>query len=276
MNSFFPPSLLFNAFIAPHCNRLSFIEAWLKAAGIPSRKITLAGKTHLIIKFNSSFYDPRFRAKTLIAHYDRVPQSPGANDNSAACFLLMDLAYKLQSRELHAPIHNCTIIFTDGEEAAGTNGVKAQGAYALGEGFRRLGIRDSDIYVFDACGRGDILIISTSGMYQKTKKKLQDSLERLHDRTAILAAKTSPESWARLLTPFSDNAGLLASGIASQVITVLPQIEASLLIKDADHKPETWKIMHTEKDTVESLTPEAFKLVSRFLEQLALLKTPLF
>jgi hypothetical protein len=124
--------------------------------------------------------------------------------------------------------HNIRIFFTDGEEAAGTQGIAGQGSFALGEGLRKLKITDDDVFVFDACGRGDTLVVSTAGIERSGAfgRRLAD----LNERTVSLARAVAPESWLRLPTPYSDNAGFLASGIASQVITVLPRGEAIALL----------------------------------------------
>jgi len=295
MNSPFFQDDWFYSFIAPGADRRALIEERLRGAGVPARKVLLAGHEHIVVKYASDAYDPCFRMKTLIAHYDRADGSPGANDNSAACRILAEFAVRLAQTKNAMGTHNCMIIFTDGEEAAGESGIAAQGSFALGEGFRKLGITDDDIYVFDACGRGDTLIVSTSGIDRAPKGALADKLADLHARTAHLAAEASPGSWIRIPTPFSDNAGLLASGIASQVVSVLPREEATLVLAApgagkegedyrsalergprsteaepwADRIPDTWKRMHTERDIVETLAGEAFALTSRFLECLA-------
>jgi len=80
-----PASSTFRAFLEPSINRCAFIEAWLRARDIPHTAVDLAGKRHIVVRFDPASYDPRFRMKTLVAHYDRMPGSPGANDNSAAC-----------------------------------------------------------------------------------------------------------------------------------------------------------------------------------------------
>jgi hypothetical protein len=287
-------SALFRSFLAPGVDRLEFILAWLRSNSVPAQTVELAKRRHIVVRFEALSYDPRFRMKTLIAHYDRADNTPGANDNSAACFMLMHFSRLLASGEFGRRLHNIRIIFTDGEEAAVSGGIAAQGAYALGEGLRKLNMRDDDIYVFDACGRGDTLIVSTSGMEYDADTKLGKKLAALHKRASVIAAEASPHSWIRIPTPFSDNAGLLAAGIASQVITVLPHEEASMVLgasladvsgknfrsalelgrrseqaeKWTDSIPHTWKLMHTIDDNAESLTAEAEPLIWRFLSRL--------
>ena len=157
-----PASSTLEDFLAPGIDRGAFIGGWLSERDIAHSVIELAGKRHIIVNFPTGSNDPERRMKTLVAHYDRAERTPGANDNSAACFQLMLLAERLRNgrtlTERRSPIaHNVRIFFTDGEEAAGTCGITGQGSFALGEGLRKLGISD-DVYVFDACGRGDTIV----------------------------------------------------------------------------------------------------------------------
>ena len=281
------------------------MERLLKAGGIPCSIVNLKGRSHIIVRFSGSAYNPFFKMKTLIAHYDRhggaTGYTPGANDNSAACFMLVNLAAKL----LNMKNHNVRIIFSGAEEA-GNRGVKAQGAFTLGLGLRKLKLTDSDVFVFDACGCGDTLIVSTTDLYTSGKKRPESftkTREELFRKAAALAGETG--GWLSLPTPYSDNAGLTAAGIPSQLITVLPHLEAEKLLAalhlhgDAggnlsaiekriyafnsgeepgqtgeDFIPRTWKNMHSGNDTTGNLSPAAFTLMETFLDKLAELKTP--
>jgi hypothetical protein len=296
-----PYMSVFSAFLAPNLDRCAFIDLWLRAREIPHTIVELAGKRHIVVRFATSSYDPRFRMKTLVAHYDRAAGSPGANDNSAACFQLMLFAERLMSAKYGC--HNIRIFFTDGEEAAGTKGIAGQGAFALGSGFRKLKMTEDDVYVFDVCGRGDTLILSTAGM--ECKGAVGKSLTAIHEKATRLAQVTANERWMRLFTPYSDNAGFLAAGIASQIITVLPHQEAETLERafisesadqpkkskkkhsvleacivknryDSENTqgfssiiPKTWQLMHTKDDSENTLNIEAFGLIAHFLDTLA-------
>ncbi len=297
-SSTLPASSTLEAFLSQGIDRALFISAWLRARDIPHSVVPLAGRKHVVIRFEQGAYNPLFRMKTLVAHYDRAEGTPGANDNSAACFQLMLLAERLARGEgvsAHGGTHNVRIIFTDGEEAAGTKGVAGQGAYALGSGFRKLKMTDDDVYVLDATGRGDVLVLSTACVSKKKPGVLDARLAALHESAAKVAQAASPSSWMTLHTPYSDDAGFLAAGIAAQVVTVLPRAEAETLTRAiADAKPageiekmislnrripagsplervipETWRLMHTEGDSAPTLTSDAFVLMARFLDALA-------
>ena len=127
--SFLPAQ--FNDFLSLKENRSDFIMKYLSDRGLKSSKIVIDGKSHVLVQYDSSFYNSSFRIKTVVAHHDRVENTPGANDNSAACWLLMNWACYLAK---YPSFHNVRIFFTDGEE--------------LGS----LDVRD-EVLSMSACGR---------------------------------------------------------------------------------------------------------------------------
>ncbi|CEM61983.1 hypothetical protein DWQ65_07860 [Treponema phagedenis] len=307
-------SSLFKSFVQLGIDRAAFISAWLRAHAVPHTVVDISGNKNIIVRYDSSAYNPIFKTKILVGHYDRAEGTQGANDNSAACMQLMLFAEHL----VHVQdFHNIKIIFTEGEEK-GAKGIRNQGAYALGTGLRKLRMDNEEIYVFDCCGRGDTLILSESGIYGRDSDKTQ-GLQAFHERCIGYAQRACPNRFLSLLTPYSDNAGFIAAGITAQVFTVLPAVEAGILLKnipvpksgraqeprrffsfqkksktaaeeltdlviknkkpDPDSPlaaliPKTWQLMHTEKDAIDSLTPEAFLLMFRFLRFLETVKEP--
>ena len=91
-----------------------------------------------------------------------------------------------------------------------------------------------------------------------------------------------------------DNASFIANGIPSVAITMLPREEATALMRNVQRDksfenallnhsvvntnllPMTWRFMHTPFDAPESLTPESFVLMEKFLDSLAKQKTTVF
>ena len=130
-------------FIKPDCDRLNFIQNFLAENGVETAVIPLEGKKHVYVKFPSNQYNPLFKIKTVVAHYDRFQDSPGANDNSAAVYMLMLWAVKLSKQN---DFHNIRLIFTDGEESC-SEGITSQGAFAIAGLFKKLSIND-DVFVF--------------------------------------------------------------------------------------------------------------------------------
>ena len=284
----------FNDFIAPDCDRAAFIQNYLNKAGLEAPILQMEGKNHIYVKFPQNQYNPMFRIKTVIAHYDRI--GIGANDNSAAVFCLMEWAAELTrvySAECMAgSFHNIRLIFTDGEELGANNGIQEQGAFALAALFKRLGITDEDVFVFDCVGRGTVPIICQSHFPESISKSFIKKYTELEQRAEKIVSNASNGNWFKLPTSYSDNAGFLVNGIPAVAITLLPsdEIESfyrSLYSVKADLQnqetlktgkmsisiPSTWKMLHTPEDNFNNLTPESFSVMERILQNLASLKT---
>ena len=295
-------SVSFQKYIAADCDRLSFLQGYLSDLGVDSSVLPLDGKKHLYVNFPSSSYNPMFKIKTIISHYDRVSGSPGANDNSFANFVLADFAAELYKSK---QVHNIRIFFTDGEEL-GEAGVSSQGAFALAELFRKLGITNDDVYVFDACGRGDVAVLARAGLDSKVSLQFKKKFMDLYERTQNLLKAAATNSWMTLPVPYSDNAGFLACGIPAVAITFLPKEEVSFYYKnlmtdknlekavmncridgESDSKadlsiqrfkyqekmPLTWRLFHTEYDNFLSLTQESYSLMKKILSAIASVRT---
>lgn len=239
---------LFEEYLADGCDRLAFLQEYLSKRGVSTSVVTVGERRHLYVNFPSTSYNPLFKIKTVITHYDRVPRSPGANDNSAANFQIADFAVRLQHASERGAAHNVRIFFTDGEEI-GENGVSGQGAFALAELFKKLGIANDDVYVFDACGRGEVAVLARAGLsvakgafsaglksglkggqngaLKGDRISFQKRFTSLFERTESLLRTASPSSWMTLPVPYSDNAGFLACGIPAVAITLLPKEEAT-------------------------------------------------
>ncbi len=291
----------FNQYISTDCDRLAFLQAYLKSKNVQSSVVPVNGKRHLYVNFPLSHYNPLFKIKTVICHYDRVPCSPGANDNSAVNFMIANFAQRLMVIGNKGFAHNVRIFFTDGEEL-GEKGVFEQGAFGLAELFHKCGITKDDVYVFDGCGRGTVPILARTGFDIKHapsafKKQFLD----LYSRTQDLLRIASPEKWMSLPVPYSDNAGFLALGIPAVAITMLPEEEATFYfnnlsrcknlekeVMNASYEesekvgshfnyeellPLTWRLFHTEYDNVQNLTAESIDVMTRILNRIAEIKT---
>lgn len=293
----------FQKFIAPDCDRRQFILDMLKDFGVPAVPLSLEGAHHILVKFPPAAYNSQYKMKTVLAHYDRVDTSPGANDNSAAVFQIIYWARRL----LRFPgFHNVQIIFSDGEEMGGSEGVSEQGAFGIATKFRSLGLTQQDVYAFDCCGRGDFVILSQAGK-GKGSISFQRQFNSLVERTEDLIKSVAGRKWAPLPVPYSDNAGFLACGIPAVAITLLPAQEVVSYLRELkqhpglqaavmkssqgqdvgarkikplepyqvqEKMPMTWRLLHTEYDNLASLTPESFPLMEALLDALAKARTP--
>jgi len=280
----------FMDFIAPAADRITILKETLNEAGLEYKVTEIAGCRHFVIA------PPPDQLKTvgrhppviLIAHYDRAKDSPGANDNSAGVFLLIETATRLMKKKKI----NWLIIFTDREELKTGDKIKFQGAYALAEGLKNLKMEKARVFIFDVCGRGDTLVISTT---LESLLKKETPGEKLKDSLALrkFALDTARNlNMAKVLlapTPFSDDAGFFRAGLIAQTVTMLPSRECIQLVADIRKNPEfadalinaetrqanrlisipdTWRGLNSPIDSHLRLTPEHFRTVVRFAEAL--------
>ena len=148
------------------------------------------------------------------AHYDAVPESPGANDNGAAVIQLLTAAKLLQERVATGePEPNVTFCFWDHEELFGS---PCMGSKVFLENHRHT--LPKKAVVFDVSGRGDFFV---SG----------------GDPAGLAPGLPSRP------TPPSDNLILLRHGIPSTLVCALPAGEWS------SQSPATWQTLHTKQDT---------------------------
>lgn len=276
-------------FISVDCDRLNFIQNFLNVRGIGTSVFTTGNLKHILVRFPQKQYDPTFKIKTVIAHYDRVPETQGANDNSFAVFFLMKWAEVLATSKT---AHNIRLIFTDGEEAP--EGIKSQGAYALAEYFKKLQIDKGDIFVFDCMGRGNTPILCETKLSKTSPVSFRKTFSEL-EKKASKILNASSDKWLSLPAAYSDNAGFIACGIPAVTITMLPSKEAEnymyLLMKTKaksiedlykekfkeDLKslyPQSWLLINSKRDTAETLTGESEDIFKKILNNLVLTRTP--
>ena len=277
-NSFNVLSSQFEEFIAPDADRFEILCSLIEEKKFPYTVLELSGKRHIVLGTVPDII--------LTAHYDRTANSPGANDNSVSVFMMLETFSRFGSTSTEdGPL----IIFTDGEELSSGGSLKDQGAYSLALYLAGKGLGCSKVFIFDACGVGDSLVISTAA--EELLKNTDDSSRFLHKmqtlRTMALEAarKAHLEKVFLIPAPFSDDAGFFRAGIAAQTITVLPQGEAAAFAAlsrtcpeaaerlfssaspppgDRRLIPETWRSLNGAGDSPLRLTPEHHDKVVRF------------
>jgi hypothetical protein len=229
----------------------------------------------------------------LAAHYDRAAESPGANDNSAAVFELIKTALTLKKKD----VKNWLIIFTDKEELTSGDSIRDQGSYALAKWLKTTYLEKSQIFIFDCCGVGDTLIISTAVDHLLRNDdespgtiRSKHLVGQMRERALTAARLIRLEKVLLMPTPFSDDAGFFRAGLTAQTITVLPSNEATdiafllrtkpdfadaLVSKDvldtleSDFLPPTWLSLNGPDDQYEKLTPRYFQNIVDFAYALA-------
>ena len=274
---------LFSDFLTADCDRAQFILDFFTAHSLKAYIMPVCARNHIYVSFEKECYDSKSKIKTVLAHYDRAKNTPGANDNSFAVFVLMHWAVEVAQLKKS---HNVRLIFTDGEEAHDNElnefSVTSQGSYSLAALFKKLKITNDLIFAFDAMGRGTVPILARHQFSEKT----HSSLPRLFSQkfsflqnAALSILNASAEQQKVLPLPYSDNAGFIARGIPAAEITMLPREEAlsyenalfenpalehfvmkkalpqnTKLLTFEEKLPPTWRLFHTENDNQTSLS----------------------
>lgn len=255
-----PPE--FNQFIDLKCNRKQFIQDYLASQNVETAILSLEGKSHIYVKFPLEQYNQQFKIKTIIAHYDRAKNSPGANDNSSACFCIMQLAIFLRNSKLK---HNMRIIFTDGEENEGS--VKNQGAFLLASLYKKLKLTNDDIFVFDCTGFGEVPILNQFDFPSGTSFDFVKKYSLLEKKAEKLLIESNNGKWFKLKTAFSDNASFIANGIPCVLITMLPSSDVTNYLHNEPIL--TWEKLHTKDDNIQNISINSFEITQKILFNLA-------
>lgn len=189
----------FPRFMNIGADRFGELMAALIAAGCEPKPVELAGGRFIVVTPRNSVRDHRYRMKVLTAHHDRVPGTPGALDNSAACLQLWRFVTRSQwpatgPSPRNSPgripdkvpeVFNTVAIFTDREELSG-GAVEEQGAYALGKAFGSLGYGLPLVLSLDVTGSGDALVLSSScsGLAGMPRMRAEEGRFSLTERTS--------------------------------------------------------------------------------------------
>ncbi|MDR0302925.1 MAG: Zn-dependent exopeptidase M28 [Treponema sp.] len=292
-------------FIAPDADRYAILLECINTLKLDSAAIDIEGNRHIFIfppgqkslrSAGGVFPFNKLSPYLLSAHYDRVPGSPGANDNSIAVFHLLNTAAILAKRGIDKWI----IVFTDKEELAAGESLEKLGSFSMGKKLKSWGLEKAKIYNFDACGCGGAFIFSTTtDLIVKTGggtdsvrpnlRKVSKNIASLRDYALETAQRLRLDRVLLAPTPFSDDVGFLRAGLAAQTVTMLPVNEAgqyeSLLRSRPDfgniiisgeinapaerrNLPETWRSLNNAQDTPSRLTPQYFEMVVKFMVEL--------
>ena len=279
-------------FCAPDADRFSILQSSLKRRRIPFEIIPIGNAKHIALPVpNASSLDGEYYRVTLVAHYDRVTGTPGANDNAAAVFQI--LSHWEDIRRLGWN-HRTQVIFTDKEELTGDMKATDQGAWHLARHLSRLQAKNILFFVCDMCGIGNTPIWGRSVRKAGLMTGKGPDSRSYEAMEGFLRRFTGGRDFG--VNPmFSDDLGLLLGGYPALQLSLLPRKEADMLASqfrkapaEADPEaparereqirsslPHSWRANHTPKDSVETLDPGSFLLMGRLLRDLARFRFPL-
>ena len=282
---------LLRRFCDRECDRFSFITTLLEWKDIPYDVLPGGGKHILVSPRRQKPFLPDRCRKILTAHYDRYPDSPGANDNAAAVFILLKHIDALQNADYP---HNTLILFTDREELQEGDSVKDQGAWQLAEVWPEDQKQRDLFIVLDMCGIGDTLI------WGRTAGKIpgldRGRLAPLYASLKDLLFRFSRHEAMDINDLFSDDLGFLLQGMTALQISMLPwkealewkkelslrekasireEEDASSLKKSIKYLPPSWRNNHSPEDSLSTLEERSFKIMGTFLRDLSRYQIPL-
>lgn len=256
-----PPWL--SLFCDPQADRLQVLVQVLHRAGIPFELVKTGAFRHVQVRGRRP-ERPQPGEKVLIAHYDRVAGSPGANDNGASVWALVDYLRRPFKPALR-------VVFTDGEELGPGQGAADQGSYALALHWGPVpGLFP---VVFDMTGIGDTVVLGHLGeeLIRRTRPGTPPTELDDYARTRLGArrwlATCGAGDTVEVNTPFSDDLGLFLAGIPAVQVSLLPRKEA-LAYRRSGTLPPSWSSMHTADDRPEALWPSSHDLMAGLLEKL--------
>lgn len=258
-------------FMRPGGDRLVALAGLLAARGLRYSVVKTAEARHLVVRVGAG--RPRL---ALVAHYDRVPGSPGTLDNSCACLQLVEFAArrKAAGEPSAAPV-SFLIAFTDAEEAPGSGEAATQGAYALARKLKAAAKAGEELaaIVLDVTGRGGRLLLSNAPAELMARNGLSGSPAAAGHRSLVglakrAAARAGIAAPLEAALPWSDDLGLTLGGLPALALSLLPEAEAPALA--AGRRPPLWELLHTASDSPGLAEEASFALISSFLDALAL------
>jgi len=267
----------FARFCDPAADRLSVLVQTLHDASIPFEVVRTGRFRHVQVRSQRSAA-PSPGEKVLVAHYDRVLGTPGANDNGASVLALVD--YLARPRNGAA----LRVVFTDGEELSPGAPAADQGSYALG--CHWVGAPWVPI-VLDMTGIGDTVVLGHLGEHLRQQgRELRGSVpSHLHPSGHLrvwakrFLATCGAGDTLEVNAPFSDDLGFFLAGIPAVQISLLPRKEAlayrgvraspgELSGHDPGAFPPSWRAMHGPDDSPDTLWPGSRILMAQILDRL--------
>jgi len=255
----------FALFCAPHADRLKVLAQVLHGASLSFELVKTGPFRHVQVRGERP-PQPQPGEKVLLAHYDRVAGTPGANDNGASVLALVD--YLMRPRKTGSALR---VVFTDGEELGPGGTAADQGSYSLALHWGPV----SGLFpvVLDMTGIGDTLVLGHLGeeLIRRTRPETKPTELDAYARTRLGArrwlATCGSGDTLEVNTPFSDDLGLFLAGVPAVQVSLLPRKEA-LAYRRGGGLPPAWKTMHTAADSPEALWESSRILVAELLDKL--------
>jgi hypothetical protein len=240
--------------------RRNFVKNELKKMGIafttaPFKQELKFQKTSMTIAGENIIVSLGKGSRNIVvgAHYDAVPNSPGANDNGGSVAVLLGLLQSMKGFEWNYQVDFC---FFDQEETGLVGSQQFVKTYA-----------DSSIHLaminLDVNGMGDVVYVGPVG---GGDDDLIMPLAR-----GVASSEGIPFREHEFYPP-SDHLSFGIRKLENISVSVVPANDVNLLVEavlngwqiDPEKVPEVMKYMHTPEDKSEHVSPQALEISYRF------------
>jgi hypothetical protein len=219
----------------------------------PPRKLRVEGENIIVPLGKGS------RHLVVGAHYDAVPNSPGANDNGGGVAVVLGLIRTLKEYGWNVTVDFC---FFDREEV----GLVGSAVYVreFRDRQRHLAMVNLDVE-----GTGEELYIGPVG--GGDDEMLMKFVRSARDQTAL-------PSFEHRLYPSSDHLSFAAAKLENISISIVPKGDGDKIVRflsgenqSAEDFPTVLRVMHTPRDSSTYMTPEALTMSYEFTRTLLVL-----
>lgn len=271
-------------------DRFVYIREFLSRRGIVGVETRLGDARNLITAFSRKEEQRTEYLKFFGAHYDTVTGSQGANDNLASVALLLYAAERLKTERYQGSM---AFAFFDKEELMGERKITDTGSYRLGKVLQVKNINTALFFVFDVCGYGDTVVVSTStenmlGQHKEGEKLPRSRARVVHNikllkRFLYQFLDNQGMPYVAMPTPGSDDLSLSINGIPSVLISMLPldealratvSLQSSLVTHGEFEQPPTWQRVNTPADRLETVSIDTMDIMQEMVYALSKISIP--
>lgn len=257
-----------------NAERIAALEATLDRRGLTYEVHAFTGSgdpddprpvgRNLVLTFGTGLPELIVGAHADAARLDDGSLSHGVVDNAAGVVALLELAETLRA---DPPARRVRVVFFDMEEV----GLRGSAAFAA-----TLDPADVAAMVnVDIVGYGDAVYFGPDGSDRATSPDARPDTPTLTQRVQQVCADQAMVCVGTPRMPPSDDRSFIAAGIPAVSIALLPATEAhSLWLRSnggpesgvrASPAPEILRTIHTARDTVDRLQPDALVRAARFV-----------
>ena len=217
------------------------------------------GGKNLVCTFSDN---PQYK-RIIGAHFDLVPNSPGANDNGAAVAELVAVAAEFYAHKFHSD--DLAFVLFDNEEIMNKS-PDLSGSKQFADFLNTNSYTPDEVIVLDVCGSGDVVVLSsTAPSSDVMKQNIRDALDCTYTPTVEM---WTPESDSSMFGHAGIEAVLLST-LSSRSLRLLEPVHHSGTWDKTNAFPGEWLRLHSARDNMNSIDPETLGMMVDVIRRLA-------